>query len=63
MVRKSVESYDPERCIWTTVADMALCRRNAGVVGMNGVLYVVGGDDGTSNLASVEVRFEINASL
>ena len=26
-----------------------------GVVALNGMLYVVGGDDGTSNLASVEV--------
>nr|CAD7414256.1 unnamed protein product [Timema cristinae]CAD7418693.1 unnamed protein product [Timema poppensis] len=34
---------------------MSFCRRNAGVVAMNGVLYVVGGDDGSSNLASVEV--------
>lgn len=38
-----------------SVTDMALCRRNAGVVAMNGLLYVVGGDDGSSNLASVEV--------
>lgn len=34
---------------------MAMCRRNAGVVAMDGLLYVVGGDDGSSNLASVEV--------
>ena len=26
-----------------------------GVVALKGILYVVGGDDGTSNLASVEV--------
>ena len=26
-----------------------------GVVALNGLLYVVGGDDGTSNLSSVEV--------
>lgn len=26
-----------------------------GVIALNGLLYVVGGDDGTSNLASVEV--------
>ena len=29
--------------------------RNAGVISHNGVLYVIGGDDGTSNLASVEM--------
>lgn len=27
----------------------------SGVIALNGLLYVVGGDDGTSNLASVEV--------
>lgn len=55
LVRKSVESYNPETKKWTTVSDMALCRRNAGVVAMNGLLYVVGGDDGCCNLSSVEV--------
>lgn len=34
---------------------MAFCRRNAGVVAHKGMLFVVGGDDGSSNLASVEV--------
>lgn len=34
---------------------MMLARRNAGVVAHEGRLYVVGGDDGTCNLASVEV--------
>lgn len=55
LVRKSVEAYDPDKEIWTPVADMAVCRRNAGVVAMNGLLYVVGGDDGCFNLSSVEV--------
>lgn len=35
---------------------MTFRRRNAGVVAHNGLLYVVGGDDGTSNLANVEVN-------
>ena len=30
MVRKSVEVYNPELNQWTQVADMTLCRRNAG---------------------------------
>ena len=34
---------------------MNYARRNAGVITINGFLYVIGGDDGTSNLASVEV--------
>ena len=40
---------------WSPVADMVYARRNAGVITYNGILYVIGGDDGTSNLASVEV--------
>jgi len=31
LVRKSVESYNPDTKTWTPVADMALCRRNAGM--------------------------------
>ena len=35
---------------------MNYCRRNAGVIShTTGVIYVIGGDDGTSNLASVEM--------
>jgi hypothetical protein len=30
LVRKSVESYNPDTGKWSPVADMALCRRNAG---------------------------------
>ena len=30
LVRKSVEMYDPELNKWSPVADMHLCRRNAG---------------------------------
>ena len=37
------------------MAEMNYSRRNAGVIAHNGVLYVIGGDDGTSNLSSVEV--------
>ena len=77
LVRRSVEKYEPLSKSWTPVADMALCRRNAGnfnnnhnpfwislisvllslsgVVVYDGFLYVVGGDDGTANLSSVEV--------
>lgn len=31
LVRKSVESYNPDTKTWAPVADMALCRRNAGM--------------------------------
>ncbi|MBN3305873.1 KLHL3 protein, partial [Amia calva] len=36
------------------VCDMNMCRRNAGVCAINGLLYVIGGDDGSCNLSSVE---------
>ena len=77
MVRRSVERYDPLTKAWECVADMVLCRRNAGslhfppccwgadcyiwfaftvgVVTHDGLIYVVGGDDGTANLNSAEV--------
>uniref|UniRef100_A0A8C0GG23 Uncharacterized protein n=1 Tax=Chelonoidis abingdonii TaxID=106734 RepID=A0A8C0GG23_CHEAB len=33
---------------------MSMCRKNAGVCTVNGLLYVVGGDDGSCNLSTVE---------
>lgn len=81
LVRKSCEVYDPSTSSWRQVADMNMCRRNAGNAGrlfvsckmsfckmssklwhsvcvgvcaVNNLLYVVGGDDGSCNLASVE---------
>ena len=38
----------------SSFSDMNHCRRNAGVITHNGLLYVVGGDDGSSNLQSLE---------
>lgn len=90
LVRKSCEVYDPATNTWKQVADMNMCRRNAGecvrsllystthikhsscdafgwavyfsefvrvsgVCAVNNLLYVVGGDDGSCNLASVEL--------
>lgn len=37
------------------ISDMTYRRRNAGVVCHDGLLFVVGGDDGSSNLSNVEV--------
>lgn len=39
--------YDPNLRQWTTISDMNFSRRNAGVVANDGLLYVIGGDDGT----------------
>ena len=55
LVRKSVEKYNPETGKWSYVADMQTMRRNAGVVAVNGLMYVCGGDDSNQNLQSVEV--------
>ena len=38
MVRKSVEVYNPELNQWSQVADMTLCRRNAG---MSMIIYTL----------------------
>lgn len=40
---------------WNNFTDMTYRRRNAGVICHDGLLYVVGGDDGVSNLSNVEV--------
>lgn len=44
------------------MAEMSFRRRNAGVVVHNGMLFVVGGDDGSSNLSSVEVSVGLEES-
>ena len=49
-----MECFNAEKNKWTVVSEMNLCRRNAGVISHNGLLYVVGGDDGTTNLQNVE---------
>ena len=54
-IRRSAEFYDAEKDQWTLIANMKMCRRNAGAVAVNGMIYVVGGDDGTSNLNSMEM--------
>ena len=40
-----VESYDPERNVWSPVADMSVPRWGPGVGVLDGVLYCVGGFD------------------
>lgn len=41
------------------LSDMTFRRRNAGVVSHDGLLYVVGGDDGSTNLSNVEVSWHL----
>lgn len=54
-VRRSVEVWQVGTASWRPAPDMSICRRNAGVLPHRGLLYVIGGDDGTSNLNTVEV--------
>ena len=42
----SVEIYDPDKDVWTAVADMSARRSGAGVGVLGGVLYAIGGHDG-----------------
>lgn len=43
--------------------DMSYRRRNAGVVCHEGLLFVVGGDDGSANLSNVEVSISFFSSV
>lgn len=52
---KSIECYDPRQDHWFRVADMATRRRHVGVCSFNGLLYAVGGHDGSEHLQSGEV--------
>ena len=42
----SVEIYDPDKDVWTPVADMGARRSGAGVGVLHGMLYAIGGHDG-----------------
>lgn len=55
MIHKSVEAYTPIAEVWSPIADMHLCRSNPSVVTFNGLLYVMGGFDGSTHLDSVEI--------
>ncbi|XP_041358359.1 kelch-like protein 8 [Gigantopelta aegis] len=52
---KSTECYDVRRNKWFDVAQMHTRRRHVGVCSVNGLLYAVGGHDGTEHLSSGEV--------
>lgn len=51
---RSVEAYNLITRVWTIIAGMHSPRQNAGVVPLDGLLYAVGGYDGTSVLDSIE---------
>nr|7ONH_A Chain A, SAKe6BE-L3 [synthetic construct]7ONH_B Chain B, SAKe6BE-L3 [synthetic construct] len=54
----SVEAYDPERNEWSLVAPLSTRRSGVGVAVLNGLIYAVGGydgsPDGSTHLNSVE---------
>ncbi|EFO85956.1 hypothetical protein CRE_02256 [Caenorhabditis remanei] len=39
---------------WIEIANMSIPRRNTAAAALNGLLYAVGGDDGSSNLSTIE---------
>jgi len=51
---KSVESYDPLLDTWTPVAELSVRRDSVSIGVMDGVIYAIGGIDGSVNLKSVE---------
>ena len=53
-ILSSVESYDPERNVWSPVADLSVPRYGAGVGVLDGVLYCVGGRSNTGPVKTVE---------
>ena len=52
-----MECYDPTIDQWRLGSEMSTTREGAGLTNMDGVLYCVGGYDGTSILNGVE-RFD-----
>jgi N-acetylneuraminic acid mutarotase len=44
--------YDPLANAWSAIADMPDARANLGAAALNGKIYVVGGQDGTSTSKS-----------
>ena len=54
---KSVERYDPVTNTWEAVAEMSTQRKMPCVAVLDGMLYAMGGHNGTNYLSSVE-RFD-----
>lgn len=52
---KSVECYNPLLDAWTPVAELSVCRNSVSIGVMDGVIYAIGGIDGSEKLKSVEV--------
>lgn len=54
----SVEAYDPALNTWTTVAPLPTAREGAGVVALNGRLYVVGGNVAGGSQSGIVEAFD-----
>lgn len=58
---RTVDSYDPVKDQWTSVANMRDRRSTLGAAVLNGLLYAVGGFDGsTGNSSSPTVLLELD---
>ena len=58
-ILSSVESYDPERNVWSPVADLSVPRHGAGLGVLDRVLYCVGGRSNTGPVKTVEKYDEV----
>ena len=54
---RSGERYDPVANTWSPIASMGTARRNHAAAVIDGLLYAIGGWDGSSHLSSGE-RFD-----
>ena len=50
----SVERYDPQTCLWETVASLNVPRRALAAVTLPDGIYAIGGFDGENYLSTVE---------
>lgn len=50
----SVETYDPFSNKWSNIAKLSATRHRLGITALDGVIYAVGGSDGTVCLNTVE---------
>ena len=49
-----MECYDPTNDTWTLVEELSVCRNGVGIGVLDGVMYAVGGSNGSKFLKSNE---------
>jgi N-acetylneuraminic acid mutarotase len=54
VIHATLEEYDPATDTWNPKADMPTARRSLAVAVLNGLLYAIGGNDGSGSVPTVE---------